>query len=362
MTDTETIDLETLSLEIAKTISKRDKHHTHDASDPMDITIVETLHKIGNPDGSLPAARPHILAMVHKGEITVCSIFNNAPPVYLSDVTEHNFDKWHTSKADAGKVRDRFSIAPKTALSEPLPTFTRRALVSFIDSELSRLPRDARIALEDSIGTFRGNAICSAGEYLEVLEAAIKRQSEDFFTVGEAAQILFEHRPDIDIAKMVARLRDASIGGRRIVRNSDDRLPASPDATFREFMDLVCVSDLNDWLDEQRVGYRFPEPAKTTMSVVLMQAGDGDLPRRKTKKTWLDVSLDYMLSVLGSGQFSTAKLFYSELLKRAGEGSPFDRGEGSNRGSLFVREINEPLSLKTVQNRWADIRAGNKKH
>jgi hypothetical protein len=115
VTEAETVNLETLSLEIAKTTATRDKVHTHDASASMDITILETIHKIGNPDGSLPAARPHILAMVHKGEITVRSIFNDVPPVYLSDVTESNFDKWYTSKADAEKVRDRFSEAPNVA-------------------------------------------------------------------------------------------------------------------------------------------------------------------------------------------------------------------------------------------------------
>ena len=73
-------------------------------------------------------------------------------------------------------------------------------------------------------------------------------------------------------------------------------------------------------------------------------------------RTWWEVSSAYIVEVMQAGQYATCKALYRALEAKAGPDSPFDKGEGANRGSLFVREIAQPLSLKTVQNKWQALR------
>jgi len=75
------------------------------------------------------------------------------------------------------------------------------------------------------------------------------------------------------------------------------------------------------------------------------------------RRSWREVAWPYMVAKLCDGQYATAKELDAAL--RAGAGvpeSPFDKGEGQNRGSLFVREIGRPLMLKTIQNNWQKLR------
>ena len=94
---TDHITLESLALEISKVIAARDAVTKHDPRDSMDMTILETLHKIGHLAEGLPGVRPHILKMVKDGEITVYSSRGGLQPVQLSDVLESNFERWSTS-------------------------------------------------------------------------------------------------------------------------------------------------------------------------------------------------------------------------------------------------------------------------
>ena len=87
-------------------------------------------------------------------------------------------------------------------------------------------------------------------------------------------------------------------------------------------------------------------------------------PVMKTKakrRTWWDVSSPYIVDVMRAGQYATCKELYRALEAKAGPNAPFDKGTGASRGSLFVREIAQPLSLKTVQNNWPALRELAKK-
>ncbi len=78
--------------------------------------------------------------------------------------------------------------------------------------------------------------------------------------------------------------------------------------------------------------------------------------RTKAKpRTWWDVSSAYIVEVMQAGQYATCKELYRALEEKAGPNAPFEKGTGSNRGSLFVREIGKPLSVKTMQNRWQEL-------
>ena len=78
---------------------------------------------------------------------------------------------------------------------------------------------------------------------------------------------------------------------------------------------------------------------------------------RAKPRTWWDVSSAYIVEVVQAGQYATAKELYRALEAKAGARSPFDKGSGANHGSLFVREIAQPLSMKTLQNKWSELRA-----
>lgn len=78
---------------------------------------------------------------------------------------------------------------------------------------------------------------------------------------------------------------------------------------------------------------------------------------RIKRQTWRDVAWPYVVATFKAGQFATAKALFKALESKASTGdSPFDKGTGTNVGSLFVRDIDKPLAVKTIENAWADIR------
>lgn len=83
--------------------------------------------------------------------------------------------------------------------------------------------------------------------------------------------------------------------------------------------------------------------------------GQQDAPKRN-RRTWFDVSSGYIVMVMKTGQYTSAKQLFVALEKKAGPDSPFDKGTGDNRGNLFVREIAQSLKMKTVQNEWERLR------
>lgn len=110
------------------------------------------------------------------------------------------------------------------------------------------------------------------------------------------------------------------------------------------------------------VRYLLAEPdnapaQNTTTPAPMVAVGDDLAPLKQKRRTWRDVALPYMVEVFKAAQYTTAKEFYRALEKKAGAGSPFDRGTGPNSDSLFVREISEKLTLKTVQNvAWPQLK------
>lgn len=79
--------------------------------------------------------------------------------------------------------------------------------------------------------------------------------------------------------------------------------------------------------------------------------------RRSSRRTWLDVAGTFVVGVMRSGQYATAKELFRALEDGAGgSDSPFDKGTGQHRGSLYVREIGKPLSLKTLLNNMSKLR------
>lgn len=99
-------------------------------------------------------------------------------------------------------------------------------------------------------------------------------------------------------------------------------------------------------------GNTLPEP---TLAVPVAEAPE---PKRAKRRTWMDVCGPYIAQTYKSGQYTTALHLYKKLMETAGtEGSPFTKGTGDNRGSLFIVETNRLLPEKTFKTNWVKIRA-----
>lgn len=78
-------------------------------------------------------------------------------------------------------------------------------------------------------------------------------------------------------------------------------------------------------------------------------------PERDTIKS---VAWNYLVKEFKNGQYATAKEFFKGLELKAGkDDSPFNRGAGLHAGSLFVRALSKPMTLKTLENYLKEIRA-----
>jgi hypothetical protein len=99
--------------------------------------------------------------------------------------------------------------------------------------------------------------------------------------------------------------------------------------------------------------HRRPDVA-TSSPAPVVAGNTADTAMKKAKvRTLREAILPYMRQVFAAGQYATAKEFYKALRDKAGQGdSPFERGEGTNLGGLFVREFSKPLALKTVCNKY----------
>ncbi|WP_371435413.1 hypothetical protein [Polaromonas sp.] len=81
---------------------------------------------------------------------------------------------------------------------------------------------------------------------------------------------------------------------------------------------------------------------------------------RRKKKSWRDVDGEpwqFSVKLLRENHCSSAKELYSLLEAAAAqEGSPFVKGEGPSRGTLFIPAVNTTLALQTLRNAWPDLR------
>lgn len=110
---------------------------------------------------------------------------------------------------------------------------------------------------------------------------------------------------------------------------------------------------LQEWKPVASVGS--PVPALGSPSLVSLNRIQAE------RKTWRDVAWGYVVKVFANGKYTTAKDLYRALEQQIGTPeSPFEKGDGSKRHSLFLRDISKSVSLKTIQNCWAEIKSAHK--
>jgi len=131
--------------------------------------------------------------------------------------------------------------------------------------------------------------------------------------------------------------------------------PTGPAGTKDEPAPLSATAPADALALGVATGKAAPLPtAPSKASPIAPEPAGGPVAHRRN---WWDVASPYMVATLRAGQYATAKELSSALTAGAGKpDSPFDKGEGQNRGSLFVREIGKPLSLKTIRNNWQKLR------
>jgi len=145
--------------------------------------------------------------------------------------------------------------------------------------------------------------------------------------------------------------------------NGDPIRGAVPFDQIRRRAPHLTVAEGNAWL--KRNGYLqewVPLQSVVSPALALGSPSLDSLNRiQAERKTWRDVAWGYVVKVFTTGKYTTAKDLYRALEQKIGTPeSPFEMGIGSNRHSLFLRDISKSVSLKTIQNCWAEIKSAHK--
>jgi hypothetical protein len=138
--------------------------------------------------------------------------------------------------------------------------FERTALASELLAQLREEPADELVQVRSRVGSYSGTAVAKVRDFVEQLTADAERQSGGYFTVGEAAQMLADANPGVDAKALIERMASACVGNvqtrRRLIRGAD-LMPLDEGKEFREFMDLVHIEEVDEWLSRSMgVPYR----------------------------------------------------------------------------------------------------------
>lgn len=107
-------------------------------------------------------------------------------------------------------------------------------------------------------------------------------------------------------------------------------------------------SPLVYWLGE-------PAPAQNTATPAPV-VPVSDEPAKRRRKTWRDVTEAYLECTFKELQCPTVKEFFAALTRKAGNGSPFDKGIGQNSGSLFARDVSVVVTCKMIEGFVTELR------
>jgi len=271
-----------------------------------------------------------------QGELIAVSMINGAPYNPRMGGTPPTDAMWLLSPEQEVKALELLGQeAPDTR-----PQFTTPARPLEVPPLLRMLPADTAILTHANFGSSSGTATARAGEYVEYLEAIMRRQSEGVFTVSEAAQVLVDARPGAQVRTMLSKMHQAYRDGKLVVRDTGDMLPKRVADTFRDYIDVVTVADVDAWLAAEGAGYRFP-PASAANEAKAQPRQPGNalrLPAGTTHVDYCDLAhliADALWPDLGAGDerwhYAGARVNLDEEL-----------AEAVKRGGLRVLD---PLTL-----------------
>ena len=161
-----------------------------------------------------------------------------------------------------------------------------------IPPELLALGPNDLISFRDTFRPHMEGRGVFAGEYREAIEYRIARQAEGYFTLNEAAQVLADWRQGFRPAEAVRWFRDAHRAGELPIHEAGSRLRLAVGETIRDFLDLLEMTEIDEWLTQQRTGYLFPKLEPSPPAEPAPAAGAAGLPPEDAKQRrarWLDL-------------------------------------------------------------------------
>lgn len=239
------------------------------------------------------------------------------------------------------------------------PVFDIPVRPESVPGALLALPLDTEVIVREAprVG-WLSSGVRKAGALIDSIHEVIERQQAGRFTMREAAQIVAdEHGINAEwlLKRMTSAINSPFDGERLKAYGWDTRLARIPGEKGATCEDYIIATEFNAWLMTVADGLMLPWRSQGNgRQRATFDAIEPSV--EKCPETWWSVASAYMVEKLRSGQFKTAKSLYHALEADAGsEASPFEKGVGANRGSLFVKEISQTLSLKTVQNKWRQL-------
>jgi hypothetical protein len=117
--------------------------------------------------------------------------------------------------------------------------------------------------------------------------------------------------------------------------------------------DSVPTADAPEAASAPAVAAVAPTPAPSA-SAPAVAAPEPAQKQRKPRRSWWDDVIGYLADVLRAGKHRTAKALHKAAEKLAGaDGSPFEMVDRE----LRAREFGRVVAVKTLQNRWAEVKA-----
>lgn len=260
-----------------------------------------------------------------QGELIAVSMINGAPYNPRMGGTPPTDAMWLLSPEQEVKALELLGQeAPDTR-----PQFTTPARPAEVPPLLRMLPADTAILTHADFGGSRGTATARAGEYVEYLEAIMRRQAGGVFTVSEAAQVLVDARPGAQVRTMLSKMHQAYREGKLVVRDPGDMLPKRIADTYRDYIDVVTVPDVDAWLDAEGAGYRFP-PASAASEVKARPRQPGNVLHLPVGATHVD---------------------YGDLAHLIADALWPDQGDGDERWHYAGARVNLDVELAEAVNR-----------
>ena len=124
------------------------------------------------------------------------------------------------------------------------------------------------------------------------------------------------------------------------------------------------------WYSEHLAGRDFPEFSQMALGVIAHTTSpetvqEKSLPddptsavnRSRRRSNWRDLAMTYVIETYRAGKYKTAHVFYQDLVNKAGtQNSPFTVHDRE----LFLSEIGQSVSEKTIQNAMPEIKVAAK--
>jgi hypothetical protein len=152
--------------------------------------------------------------------------------------------------------------------AEGRPIFTRQARPLDIPPALKRLAAEAYVVELDKLPPLEcGTSVTKAGALIAHTQEIINRQTQGFYTLGEAAQLLADAQ-NFNAHAVFSDLNNAVQGGLLQLRGTDTKAPRPKANDFvSKWLNVVHIDDIDELLNRWRVAYRFPSDSAKTVAV-----------------------------------------------------------------------------------------------